>query len=531
MFVTSVLDDWWKRLGVLGNAAHHNGIACGSTYDDFLLRQRDVWTPSDIYDNCCPRFLAGGVSRRSKSGQFVCCGGCNKLHPLITLYFDSAKNCTVATLSYRLDPFTKYFDQCVKEGNGVWKSPLYCELKGFLRENLHRLRHHQRFFGGHLVKTAIGAMNASDIAQRLRLEDIRLRQHLRRHLYPSLQCDNSLNTEFASTTIETKPSSYQDSVKLEMVLDICRLWGLEENLDVLSIDCMLRTSQVFRKVAIPMAQKRVRECKFVVTPLVDGHVKSGYSVFRRADTNRERVIEREGGRLVEYAVGSPILYRQKQDKKEDITSEKFIGGRFLPVTCPNISFGQNSQNTSEIEGFNGFSWACEELSYTNLELEFMDISVPEYVGQKVVIHWQRSNIDIPDKMGESDLSVQDAHSLPLMPMLPVFRLKLDWARQEKGIKNFSTPHFDLTLDVRRTSARQLDEVTFEYNGEATVLECRADFAFLVAAYAHSLEPCLIAEHQQIETMRPLLRHEQTFLQEVKASASLCSLLPHTFASK
>ena len=50
----------------------------------------------------------------------------------------------------------------------------------------------------------------------------------------------------------------------------------------------------------------------------------------------------------------------------------------------------------------------------------MDISVPEYVGQKVVIHWQRSNIDIPDKMGESDLSVQDAHSLPLMPMLPVF---------------------------------------------------------------------------------------------------------------
>ena len=116
-------------------------------------------------------------------------------------------------------------------------------------------------------------------------------------------------------------------------------------------------------------------------------------------------------------------------------------------------------------------------------------------------------------------------------MLPVVRLRLDWATQKKGIKKFSTPHFDLKLDVERTSAQQVDEVTFVYEGKATLLECRADFAFLVAAYANSLEPFLIAKHQQIETKRPLLLHEEAFLQEVKKAASSFSLLPHTINSK
>lgn len=542
MFGTSLLDEWWKRLDVLGEADKlHDGCvrAYGNTYDAFLQRQKDIWTPSELYEKCCPRFLAGGVvSRRNKNGQFVCCGGCHKIHPTITLYFDGDKNCTVATLSYRLDPFTKYFDQCVSEGSASWKSTLYYELNGFLRENLHRLRHHQCFFGGHLVKTAIGALRDSDAAQRSWLEEYHLRQHLRRH-QPGVECDDAATTAFSSTNITTEPGQYQDYEKLEVVLEICRLWGLGDNLDVLSIDCMLRTSQVFRKVATPMAEKRVKECKFVVTPLVDGHAKSGYSVFRRADTSRERIIEREGGRLVEYAVGSSILCREKRDKiienvSNEIARKKSLRGHFLPVACSNVAFNKNSdrnRNGSEHEEMTGFSWACEELSYTNLELEFMDTSVPEYVGQKVIVHWQCGNIDMPNQSEKNSLSTQDPHSSLLIPMMPVFRLKLDWASQKKGIRKFSAPHFDLKLDIQRTSALQVDEVTFLYKGNAKILECRADFSFLVAAYARSLEPCLKANHQQIETMRPLLRHEHTFLQEVQLAASVCSFSPHTYTCK
>ncbi len=523
MFVASVLNEWLRQLGELGKDDRDCDKSKGSTYDDFLRRQKDVWSPSNLYEKCCPRFLAGGVARRSKGGQYVCCGGCQKLHPVVTLYFDAHKNCTVATLSYRLDPFTNYFNQCVKEGRGVWKSPLYCELKGFLRENLHRLWHHQRYFGGHLVKTAIGALEASDKAQKSRLEEAHLRRALRRH-------GNTFKTEFGTTNAETKPGSYQDFNKLEMVLEICRLWGLEANLDVLSIDCMLRTSHVFRKVAIPMAQKRLRECKLVVTPLVDGHVKSGYSVFRRADTNREKIVERESGRLVEYAVCSSILCLQKEDRKEDTASANCTPVNFLPATCPNTNLNENSErnhDVSAVDEFNEFSWACEELSYTNLELEFMDICLPEYVGQKVVVHWQRSNNDIPDTLEGSDPSLQDSHSSSLIPMLPVVRLRLDWATQKTGVMRFSIPHFDLNLDVERTSVQQVDEVTFVYKGKAALLECRTDFAFLVAAYANSLKPLLIAKHQQIETKRPLLLHEEAFLQEVKKAASSFSLLPHT----
>jgi hypothetical protein len=536
MFATSLLDEWWKRLDPsrVADQSHNDRDSIdGSSYDDFLERQKDVWTPSDLYKKCCPRFLAGGTSHRNKNGQFVCGGGCRKIHPIITLYFDADNNCTIATLSCGLDPFKNYFDQCVNEGSAVWKSPLYCELKGFLRQNLYRLQHEKRFFGGHLVKTAIGALKSSDAAQRSILEEVHLRQHLRRHGQHRLQCDNAVNTVCASPFINTKSASYQDIGKLECVLEICRLWGLGDNLDVLSIDCMLRTSQVFRKVAIHMAEKRVNECKFVVTPLVDGHMISGYSVFRRADSNQRTVFEREHGRLVEYAVCSSILCRQKRDNIEDasteMTSEKRICGRFLPVTGSNISFDQGSEknrNSASEEESIGFSWACEELSYANLELECMDTCFQEYIGQKVIIQWERSDTDVPDQIKKVDQSVQDSSSSTSMSMrseMPVFRLKLDWARQKTGIAKFSIPHFDLKLDVRRTSMSQVDEVTFLYEGHAEVLECRADFHFLVAAYARSLEPCLKANHQQFESKRPLMRHEDAFLQEVKLAASLCPL--------
>jgi hypothetical protein len=526
-----MLDEWWRRLDQFSEVnQNHNDSNWRerNTYDEFLKCQKEIWTPSEVYDTCCSRFLAGVVARRNKNGQFVCIGGCRKIHPTITLYFDEDKHRTIATLSCRLDPFKNYFDQLANEGSAVWKSPLYCELKGFLRENLYRLRHQQRFFGGHLVQTAIGALKKSDAAQRSHLEKAHLRHYLERHRIHRVRYDNAINTR----EIAESPN-YQDTEQLEIVLEICRLWGLGENLDVLSIDSMLRTSQVFRKVAVPMAEKRVKECKFLVTPLVDGHMISGCSVFRRADSNRQTIFEREGGRLVEYAVCPSILCRQGQDKLQEVSTEmnneKPHCGRFLPVKCSNSNFHQNPQsdrNNAEEESAK-FSWACEELSYANLELEFMDISVQEYVGQKVIVQWQRNYIDIPDQTRKNDKGVQDSRTSSLMSTgtdMPVFCRKLDWAPKKNGIFKFSISHFDLKLHIRSMSASQVDDVTFVYRGNAEILECRADFAFLVAAYARSLESDLKAKYQEIETMRPLMRHERNFLEEVRLAASMCPLL-------
>merc|ERR1712232_1422905 len=106
-------------------------------------------------------------------------------------------------------------------------------------------------------------------------------------------------------------TSHEDTERLEVVLEVCRMWGLGDCLDVLSIYCMLRTSQVFRRVGISMAEKRINDCNFMITPLVDGHMRSGYSVFRRLYSNLQCVFQREEGQLVEYALCSSIAYSQK----------------------------------------------------------------------------------------------------------------------------------------------------------------------------------------------------------------------------
>eukprot|EP00536_Pseudo-nitzschia_multiseries_P000287 jgi/Psemu1/282225/fgenesh1_pg.4_\ len=533
MFVATLLADLWQKLdqNISKNRQDSN------TYEDFLEDQKNIWTPHELYEKCCPRFLAGGVSHRYQSGQFVCFGTCRKVHPTITLYFDANKACTVAAPSFRLDPFVKYLDQRVKEGSAVSKSPYYYELEGFLRENLHRMRHQQRLFGGHLVNVAIGALKESDEAQAKLLEEAHVQQLRRRHshihshslnhrcLSSHHRFDSEPNPDRASMEIES--SFYQDVEKLEVVLEICRLWGLGDHLDVLSIDCMSRTSRVFRQVAIPMAERRVEECQFIMTPLVDGHFISGYSVFRRANDDRQKVFERENGRLVEYAVCPSVLFCQKRKGNQELSPDhsvpgKNMSGRYFPELRSNVSYHRSSRSSSrsknemETDSSADFSWACEELSFANLELECMNIGLQEYIGQKLIIQWRRNNVDIPDQRRRPDPSAHDEAN-----DVPIFRLAMGWAPQEVGIVDLSVPHFGLKLHVPRNSASQVDDVTFCYQGNAKVLECKTDFAFLVAAYARSLQPHLIAYQKKIEMDRPLLRHEQEFFEEVQRAASLC----------
>jgi hypothetical protein len=422
-----------------------------------------------LFEKCCPKFLAGGDqtsfrSVRLKDGNWSCPGGCNKVHPTITLFFDSEKSRTVAILSFRLNPFTTYFERRMKEGSAISKSPFYYELDGYVRENLHQLREKNDLFGDHLVKAALGALKESDDAQRAVLEQAhRTRKH-------------------ATRSFEM----------LEEVLQICRLHRLSEDLDVFSIHCMQKTNKMFRRIANPIAEQRMRDCQFVVKPLVDGHFISGYSVFRRARGNgtpRHTVIEREQGRMVEYAVCPSIVCHEDSP------------GRYLPC---------KEQQIGDVTASSEFSWGCEELSFANLEREWGDIGVNEYIGQKILVQWRRNSVDIP---GDGRFSTTCAD-------LPVFDLRLTYTAQKPEILQFSAPLFRLKLDLKRMNAIQVDEVTVSFQGNARILECNTNFMFLVSAYARSFRHALEEKHEQILKTRPLLRHELSFLKEVQMAESL-----------
>jgi hypothetical protein len=195
MFVASVLDEWWKHFGggcdrIAGSQPRrrYNAQRLGSPeWDEFVKQKRMVWTPLDLFEQCCPRWLASGrlqefghiteatttnPSEEDQTQEWPCTGCCHKRHPTITFFFDEERTTTIAVLSHRLDPFTTILDRRVEEGSAIRKSPLYYELQGYLRENLSqwRRRHEHGGLGPHLVKVAIGALKKSDHVQKQKSE-------------------------------------------------------------------------------------------------------------------------------------------------------------------------------------------------------------------------------------------------------------------------------------------------------------------------------------------------------------------------
>jgi hypothetical protein len=214
--------------------------------------------------------------------------------------------------------------------------------------------------------------------------------------------------------------------------------------------------------------------------------------------------------MVEYGFGPSYIFEQVnentygkyqfQKKKKDVVDDG-----------DDDDDDDTTQPAHEEEA--NFSWSCEELSFANLEREWGDIGVHEYVGQKVVVQWHRSTVDIPEHYNwNTKLSTYSTD-------LPVFTVKLDCAPRQREEKNFAMPLFGLRMDLVQMSARQVDDVTVSFEGNAKILECTASFEFLVGAYARSLEPLLTASQEQIMKTRPLLQHEEEYLKQVKRCAS------------
>lgn len=459
MFVTSVIDEWWKKF----DPGYCNRRQEAFDWECFIERQQLIWTPRHLFEKSCPRWLATGKRFRQGDSQLLligkewsaCPGGCHKAHPSITLFFDTEQNLTVATLSYILDPFTLYLDRLVQNNTARCKTPLYYELDGYIRENLTKMRQHQGF-GSHLVEVAIGALEASDNAQRHQLE-----------------------------TVATKKKNSTSYHQLEEVLEICRLHRLEDDLDVMSIYCMRRASKSLGRVASRIAKQRMQKTILSISPLVDGSSLAGFSVFRRI-LQSDTIIQTEHGRLVEYASCEDIVCSP--------TTEGC--GKFKPFP--------RTKDT--------FSWNCEELSFANLEREWGDICFQEYLGQKLIASWPAGDVDIPE-VNERKGGEQLNTSVPLVD------IRLD-ATPSQGIKTWPMPFIKFKLEVLKSRALQRDEVTVNFSGRVRVVRIDMNFLCLVRAYARTLEASLESRRLQIEESRPLLENEKAYLQEVRQAASL-----------
>ena len=568
--MSHVLDEWWKKLG--RSDEQHRQLMI--EWEDFVAQQERLWTPSDLRDKCCLRWLGHGKKpiqllhhhhhyhhhshhnmdhshqRRSNGGPtdtassrscdemiFACSGGCHKLHPSITLHYDEDEHCCVAVVSHPLDPFEVYFERLVQQNIAIRITPFYFKLRGYVRENYYRIRRQEYSgdadddmikFGSHLVNIAVGALAKSDYAQKAELESAILAK--RKQQQPPLQ-------------------SY--GPRLEDVLEIVRLHRLGDDLDIMSIYCLRLVNKCIGQIASKIAKERIQTSTLTVNPLVDGCTLSGFSVFRRRRQRRRRrrpsqqqhdhddedpenhfhdnainpfhttIIQGDDRKLVEYSECEKIILEAAEDDDERTTCHGH-----------NIDGGGGSTGGSELgvfrptkDSFNDFSWNCEELSFATLERDWGDIAIHEYVGQKLLLFWNLPPVDALLLVQDSGSSRDGSSLLQLTTTtssrksLPLANLGLN-AAPRKGNRTWRTPMVDFNLDIISSDAVQVDDVTVSYSGRIRLENVRINFACLARAYARNLELVLKNQHEQILETRPLLDHEIAYRQLVSDVAKL-----------
>lgn len=366
--------------------------------------------------------------------------------PIVTLFFDDLKNVTIACLSRKCKALEVYLQCRVAQRSALQRSPLYYELDGYVRDNFVKIRRQKGFYPESIV-VAMGALKASDNAQRKGLMEDRL-SRLQKHHGKSL--DHHTSNDL-----------------LERALDIARLHRLEDDLDVISIYCMRLTTKTFGKIAARLAKNRLdNNTALLLSPHVDGTLVSGYSKFVRGESSR-LVRATENGRTVEY------------QKCNDIAMVPSI--HFPGILVP------RHENTST------FAWQCEEIALANLHRWWGDIVVRDYVGHKMALSWLPGLVD----------------SLPSQrSRLPLATVRLE-ACPDRGHQMVMTPLIRIHLQVTESEARTShDDATTSYKGSSNVQQVELQFPCLVRAAARA---ALDEMEKRKRVVRPLLDHEADYL--------------------
>jgi len=409
---------------------------------------------------------------------------------VITLFFDSVKKMTVAVLAspcpLRGDALlSTYFQSRVRKGTAYSVSPLYFELEGFVRENLFDIRSNLRDMRLDSVSVALGSLEESDEAQR-----------------------EELLSEERASNIRTFHSAEDSSAvfdvgRLEEILEIVRLNCLNEDLDVLSIYFLRLTSKAFGRIAARIARHRLQSAtQLTLTPFVDGVSLTGYSKFVRRDGASLETIHTvrhsESGRAVEYERSQDIDLFAVPPVPQDVSGpgSSSVMGRYAPANLVD----------------NCFSWKCEEVNLANLHRWWGDVSLPDYVGQKIVLTWKlqpgsADAIGLHAETGEDLLINLAALRLPVQTGPP------------RGVREWPLPQASITLNVVESAPTQLDDVAVSYTGRIRVEGARVDFPCLVRAAAKLVTPRLRDGYARIQDHRPLLPREEDYLAQVERAAA------------
>jgi hypothetical protein len=149
-------------------------------WNRFVRRQKKVWSPADIFDRCCVKWLVYGkedcaddafydpFEDELNDGNIVGkgCDYCELDHPAIALSFDKKlpETC-VAVLSHPLKPFVTYMEKRVAEKTAIELKHGTYRLDGNLQKNLRALQKWEGF-GKHLVTCKKSDLAASAETQK-----------------------------------------------------------------------------------------------------------------------------------------------------------------------------------------------------------------------------------------------------------------------------------------------------------------------------------------------------------------------------
>lgn len=466
----------------------------------FLDQQRAIWTPRNVFNRCCAKWLADGnytVWGDGYGDDYVdeysfhngCNGNCGREHPRVVLSFDAERKSTIATISHQLDPFQRYFQERMNEDTAWIRDRSLYELNGFLRENDTKLRA-QGHFGSHLVSIENGALEASDSAQRE--ED-----------------------ERPAKRPKTTPVAAD---LLEKVMDIFLLEGRAQEFDLFSLYCMRQTSRLFRRIATQIATSRLKTANFHITPLVDGVEQYGDDKFdgynsETWEINGDPAIE-DGG-LCRYKKCDEVLLGPLLDDD----GEERLGTVTVVPTDPEKA---------------EFKWSSPYL-YVDVDEDDRGYKtdVDHYIGQVLRVYWRPDPVDGVQEKQRTDMYDTILPSLGI----GVYRFYLGEA-PKTGLNTVTRSGVTIEFEVLESSEqrerdedevqeRDEDQVASEddsvmyrtsYSGRARIIKLKVDFGVLVQQHALQLFRTVTREHQRIERERPLKAAEVAYVESIKAAA-------------
>lgn len=535
-------------------------------FNRLLQLGRETWTPKNVFNRCCVKWLVDGPKRYDPYGDDYFdeynlrngCPGehkCKRAHPFIALNFDAESTSTIATLSHQLDPFEEYFSTLVKEGKatGIPHSSVY-RVAGYLRPNLTALKS-QNGFGNHLIKVEKGAMEASDKAQ---TEELETKPSATKKLRiangstdndsnPSASASKLSNTQNNSEFDDDEEWTADDIAKiddmiaqrqsadlmsnmLEEVMGILLNERLHQDLqnDFLSLYSMRCSCKTFKRAATLIAKEKLKTLDLSVTPLVNGFEQYGDFLLEGYDSETCDAVWQMWGEPTDM-----IHYNKKEKVALAFRESGDAGAGHYPI--------DNTMSTYDWDS----GWLNDDIDEEeDREKGYNDAHNANYAyrGQAIRVYWHPNQVD-PVKAKERGVSLYGGAKPPLGICVASFRLygnprnTGNEAKKKRGVAiEYEVIECDTSKEEGVDELEEISDVEsdeeaedglrrvvktiehkyhlIKYSGKVRIIKIQVDFSVLVREHAARVQREINSKHQRVLKERPLTHAEKEYKQFV-----------------